>query len=143
MKKLVRTIAMILIGTSLFATTAFAAEVDTPADEIQSMETQTVTGSKSGILGGSSSKGYVSVTVLCKYTGQWNEGYDGWINNANFIILKAKIGDEDCTATAEPDGKLETNGSSAYQKCNIGGVSVTLSVTMDEWGDVTLNMRVN
>lgn len=143
MKKLAKTIAMVLLGTSLFATTALAAEVDTPEDEIQSMETQTVMGSKSEVLGSPSSKGYVSVMVLCKYTGQWNEGYDSWINNASFNILKAEIGGKDCIAAVEPDGQLEMNGSGAYQKYNIGGVSITLSVTINEWGDVTLNIRVN
>lgn len=141
MKKLMKTIAMILIGTSLFATTAFAAELDTPADEIQSLEEQTVSKIKGEILRGSSSRGEVVVPVVCKYTGTWNEGYDSWINNASFEIGRATVGGKEYRA--EPDGQLWTNGSSAYQKYTIHGVSITLSVTIDEWGDATLNLRVD
>lgn len=141
MKKLVRTIAMILLGTALFTTTAFAAETDTPTEQIQSLETQTIMGNIPDTLYGSSSKGEIIVPVLCSYTGQWEEGYYGWINNARFYVNGVIINGEDCRAT--PVDQMWMSGSSAYQKYIANGVSFTLSVTMDEWGDASLGMVVN
>ncbi|MCM1186923.1 MAG: hypothetical protein NC251_07565 [Lachnoclostridium sp.] len=144
MKKLVRTITMVFLGTLLFATTAFAAEANIPTEQIQSLETQIISGNIPEILYGSSSKGDVVVAVLCSYTGQWEEGYYGWINNASFYISGAIVGNIKYeTNEVIPVGHLLISGSSAYQNYNIGGVSVTISVTMDEWGDASLGMVVN
>lgn len=141
MKKLVRTIAMILLGTSLFATTVFAAETDTPTEQIQSLETQIATGDIPGILSGSSSKGEIRIYVLCSYSGRWDEGYCGWVDNATFHIVGATVNKAEYVPI--PDGHLRISGSSAYQDYTVNGVSVTLSVTIDEWGDASLGMAVN
>lgn len=141
MKKLVRTIAMILLGTALFTTTAFAAEVDTPTEQIQSLETQTIMDYIVETIKRPSPKGEIVVVVKCDYTGQWEEGYYGWINNASFQISYATVGGT--KYAAEPVDHLWTSGSSAYQKYTVNGVSFTMSVTMDEWGDASLGMVVN
>lgn len=138
MKNLVKMIAMVLLGTIFFTTTAFAVEVNSNDNEIKSARTQTISDYIVESKQCSSSEGTVVAVVSCSYTGQWNEGEAGWINNASFEIGYARI---DLTRyTATPVGQSWYSGSSAYQIYKINNVNVLLSLTMDEWGNATLGM---
>ena len=141
MKKLVKMITMVLLGTMLFTTTAFAAEVNPNVNETKSINTQTISDYIVETKQCSSSAGTVVAVVSCTYTGQWDEGYAGWINNASFEISYARIGSTQYTAI--PVGQSWYSGSSAYQIYKINNVNVLLSVTMDEWGSASLGMVQN
>lgn len=138
MKKLIKMIATVLLGIMLFTTTAFAAKVDPNANEIKSINTQTISDYIVDTKQCSSSEGTIVAVVSCSYTGQWDEGYAGWINNASFEISYARIGKTQYNAT--PVGHSWYSGSSAYQIYKINNVNVLLSVTMDEWGNASLGM---
>lgn len=142
MKKLTKAIAMILIGTMLVSTTAFAAPYEEASvDGVELRETQTIDSYKLELKSCSSSKGQIDAIVLCDFVAQWNEGIDGWINSAKFTVRRAWIDDVECAKDKIViSGGVERVGSSMYQNYQIDGEMVRLSITIDEWGNVTMEM---
>lgn len=138
MKKITKMIAMLLLGVLLCSTTAFAAEVNTPVNEIERRETQTISDYIVEVKRCSSSQGVIIAAVGCSYSVSWEEGVAGWINNANFMMDSVHIGDTEYSA--KPDGVSWRSGSSLYQRYKANGISILLSVTCDEWGNVSLGM---
>ncbi len=137
MRKITKTIAMVLLGTMLFSMNAFAAEVDRPVDEAVLEETQSYNGSGQQGVQYKSSAGMIRGTIKYSYTAEWEEGTAGWIKEGSFTFGdNIVIGFTHC----EPKraGSPWTSGGSYYQLYTINNVVVQLSLTCDEWGDVTM-----
>ncbi len=136
MRKITKTIAMVLLGTMLFSMNAFAAEVDRPVDEAVLEETQSYNGSGQQGVQYKSSAGMIRGTIKYSYTAEWEEGIAGWITDGNFYDISVSMDSTGCTV--KKVGSPWRSGGSYYQLYTFNGAVIQLSLTCDEWGDVTM-----